>query len=253
MKQLLIISLAIFLLYSCSKKEIDSNHASFGLQGYLDSKSYLPTGNVIACAGGTSTSFLGDSDNPISVFFYVDSGAINFRYYETNSVNVDPHDYNLYYPRNYEMTVLFKGIMRKFNHPPLSEERWGIVTYETEGMVHICNPIRLKAAVAPTQDITPIVIIMETGVNPEFDWSFESEPNNVIYFSIVSDLEDNLISGTYTNDKFWNFYSLSNVVMNVTPNPNPNLTPFTEYNYTMMGVSVDNWIHTFAAKPFTTN
>ena len=153
------------------------------------------------------------------------------------------------------MTVLFKGIMRKFNHPALSDERWGIVTYELDGKVHMCNPIRIKAAAEPTEDITAIVNIMETGVHPEFDWSFESEPNNVIYFSIVSDQDDNLISGTYTTDKFWTFYDLSNVVLNVTPNPYPapELSPDSEYNYALMGVSDDNWIHTFASKSFRTN
>lgn len=252
MKQFAILSFVIFSLLSC-EKELTSTTASFGLKGYLDSKANLPLGNIIACAGGTTTSFLNDSINPISVFFYVDSGAHDFRYYETNSINVNPNDYNLYFERDYDMTVLFQGVMRKFNHPPLSDERWGIVTYETEGKVHICNPIRLKAVVEPTQDISTITAIMETGVNPSFDWTAENEPNNVIYFSIVSDLNSELISGTYTTDKFWTFYDLSNVVLNVTPNPNPSLMPSTDYNYTMMGVSVDNWVHTFAAKPFVTN
>ena len=252
MKKLTLFSLVIFSLFSC-KKEPLSNSASFGLKCYLDSKLNLETGNVIACAGGTTTSFLNDSINPISVFFYVDSGAHDFRYYETNSINVDPNDYYLYVERDYEMTVLFQGIMRKFNHPPLSEERWGIVTYETEGKIHICNPIRLKAVVEPTQNISAITTIMEIGVNPTFDWTAESEPNNVIYFSVVSDLNDQLISGTYTTEKFWTFYDLSNVVLNVTPSPNPNLMPSSNYNYTMMGVSVDNWVHTFATKPFVTN
>jgi hypothetical protein len=253
MKQLLIITLAIFALYSCKKKELGSNITSYGLKAYVDSKAFLPTGNVIACAGGTTTSFMGDSENPISVFFYVEEGATNFKYFETNSVNVDPNDYNLYFPKDYEMTVLFNGVMRKFNHPPLTEERWGIVTYETEGEVHISNPIRIKAAVEPTADISPIVTIIESGVNPEFDWSFENEPNNVIYFSVVSDLENNLISGTYTNERFWTFYSLLNVILDITPTQNPTLMPDSEYNYTMMGVSVDNWIHTMAERSFRTH
>lgn len=253
MKQLLIIALAVFSLYACKKKELSSNHASYGLQVYLDSKAYMPTGSVIACAGGTSSSFMGDSENPISVMFYVEEGATNFRFYETNSVNIDSSDYNKYFPKDYEVTNLFNGVMKRFRHPSLSDERWGIVTYETEGKVHVSDPIRIKAAVTPTEDISPIVTIIESGVNPEFDWSFENEPNNVIYFSVVSDKEDNMISGTYTNNKFWTFYSLSNVVLNVTPNPNPALSPDSEYNYNMMGISDDNWVHTFVSRTFRTH
>jgi hypothetical protein len=253
MKQLLIIALAVFSLYAC-KKELSSNIASYGLKAYMDSKAHMPTGNLIACAGGNSSSFMGDANNPISVFFYVEEGAENFQYFETNSINVDENDFNNYFPKDYEMTVLFKGIMRKFNHPSVDSERWGIVTYEKDGAVHLCDPIRIKAAVAPTEDISPIVTIIESGVNTEFDWMFENEPNNEIYFSIVSDQDDNLLSGVYTYEKNWTFYNLSNVVLNVTPGTvAPSLMPDSDYNYTMMGVSGDNWIHTIALRSFRTN
>ena len=253
MKQLLIIALAIFALYSCKKKELGSNITSYGLKAYVDSKAFLSTGNVIACAGGNTMSFMGNSENPISVFFYAEEGARNYQYFETNSINVDPNDYNKYFPKDYETTVLFNGAMQKFNHPPVTNERGGIVTYETEGKVHICEPIRIKAAVTPTEDISPIVTIIESGVNPEFDLSFENEPNNVIYFSTVSDADSNMISGTYTHERFWTFYSLLDVVLNITPTQNPVLIPDSEYNYTMMGISADNWIHTMATRTFRTH
>lgn len=255
MKQLLVIALAVVSLTACKKKELGSNIASYGLKAYMDSKAYMSTGNVIACAGGNSSSaFMADSENPISVFFYVDEGATNFQYFETNSINVDENDYNNYFPKAYEVTNMFNGVMRKFVHPLVSNERWGIVTYETDGMVHICDPIRIKAVVAPTEDISPIVTIIESGVNPEFDWMFENEPENDIYFSVVSDQEENMVSGVYTHDKSWTFYNLSNVVLNVTPGSEaPSLSPNMEYNYTMMGVSEDNWIHTFASRTFRTN
>lgn len=222
------------------------------LDTYLDGLSDLERDDLIACAGGTSTTFVGDSVNPVSVFFYPEAGATEFRYFETASINVDNKDYGLYTEKNYQLTDLFQGTMKKFNHPLMTDERWGIVTFKTAGKIHVCNPIRLKASVAPTVNISSITQITDNGVTPAFNWSAENEPNNVIYFSIVSDTLETLISGTYTYDKFWTFYDLSNVVLNVTPSPNPTLFPSTPYNYTMMGVSEDNWVHTFAAKPFTT-
>ncbi|MFK7786547.1 MAG: hypothetical protein AB8B56_15610 [Crocinitomicaceae bacterium] len=254
MKQLLVITLAIFSLSACTKKELGSNIASYGLKAYMDSKAYLPTGNVIAFAGGNPSSFMGDADNPISVFFYAEEGASNFQYFETNSINVDPNDYNQYFPKDYDMTVLYKGFMRKFDHPSIANERWGIVTYETDGTVHVCDPIRIKAVVAPTEDVSPGVTIIESGVNPEFDWFFVNEPQSETYLSIVSDMENNLVSAVYTNDKFWTFYSISNVVLNLTPGSEaPSLIPDSEYNYTMFGISEDNWVHTITLRSFETD
>lgn len=245
--------LAVFSIVACKKEKTEPQPTpSKGLQLYVDQNAGLEKDDLIACAGGTTTSFLGDTQNPISVFFYPEAGATDFRYFETNSIDVSNSDYNNYEEKSYNLTSLFNGTMRKFDHPVLSDERWGIVTFKTNGKLHICNPIRLKASVAPTADISSIVQVTENGTTPHFDWTAENEPNNVIYFSIVSDQAQNLLSGTYTYDKFWTFYDLSNVVLNVTPTANPTLQSSTTYDYTLMGVSEDNWVHTFAGKAFQT-
>lgn len=222
------------------------------LQSYVDRSFSLEFDDLIACAGGTSSVFVGDSINPISVFLYPEGNAYDFRYYETDSINLDPNNYRNYHRLNLNLSDVFQGVMKKFDHPPMVDERWGIVTFRAEDKLHMCNPIRLKAIVSPTEDISGLTTITSLGTTPTFDWSAETEPNNVIYFSMVSTMSDSLISGTYTYDKFWTFYDLSNVVLNVTTGENPSLKPLTDYSYKMMGVSIDNWVHTFSSVGFTT-
>ena len=249
--KILVLSVITFLLVGCKKDKIEESIDQSVLSGYLEVNSDLEAANLISCAGGNNTSFMGSSETPISVFFYLESGASEFKYFETDSIEVDNADLSIYKEKDYSLTSLFNGVMMKFNHPVVNREKWGVVTFKTNGKLHKCNPIRIKAGVSPTQDISTQVVVTENGITPNFDWTAEDEPNNVIYFSIVSDLSENLISGTYTYDKFWTFYDLSNVVLNVSPvNPMINLNQ--DYNYTLMGVSEDNWVHTMAMKLFTT-
>ncbi len=239
---------AIAFAFSACKKdtvELDMNN----LNDYVEFNNKLVLDDLISCAGGNNTEFMGDTQNPISVFFYPDAGATDFRYFETTDVSVDKSNYANYTQVDLGLTPLFNGTMMKFDHPAITTERWGVVTYRTEGKLHICNPVRLKPSSAPTSDISSITTVTENGTTPAFDWTPENEPSNVIYFSIVADNANNLISGVYTYDKFWTFYDLSNVVLNVSP-PNPSLTSGDSYNYTLMGVSEDNWVHTMAMQSF---
>lgn len=249
--RLLIFSMALLTVVSCKKDTLLQSNST-GLQLYVDQNTNLERDDLIACAGGTGTTFVGDSINPVSVFFYPEAGAYEFRYFETSSISVDNANLNNYEEKSFNLTDLFNGTMKKFDHPAMNDERWGIVTFKTAGKLHLCNPIRLKSSVSPTTDISNIIQVTDNGTTPGFDWTAENEPNNVIYFSIVSDTLENLISGTYTTDKFWTFYDLSNVVLNVTPTSNPTLQAMTPYNYALMGVSEDNWVHTFGMKAFQT-
>ncbi|MFT5858931.1 MAG: hypothetical protein ACI865_001027 [Flavobacteriaceae bacterium] len=197
MKSFLGFCLLIGMLGSCKK----DNSLLFGypesLKSYIEANYASDLDGLIACAGGTNTSFLVDSVNPIAVFLYSAEDAYEFRYYETDSVNLDPNNYRNYSRKNYSLTNLFHGVMKKFDHPPMLKEKSAIVTYKTPGKLHVCTPIRLKAFVSPTLGISAIMSISPNGTEPTFDWSAEAEPNNVIYFSMVSSLTDTLISGTF--------------------------------------------------------
>jgi hypothetical protein len=74
---------------------------------------------------------------------------------------------------------------------------------------------------------------------------------DAIYFQVVSDDSDDLLSGTYTFETQFKYYDLDNVVLNVTRETPPDLIPDQTYGFTLMGVSENNWVNTFAQISFT--
>jgi len=58
------------------------------------------------------------------------------------------------------------------------------------------------------------------------------------------------LSGTYTFEQHFSYYVLDNVVLNITEETPPVLETATPYNFTLMGVSEDNWVNLFIQKSF---
>lgn len=219
---------------------------------YLELNEGLELGDIVACAGGRAEGLLGSSMKPTDVFFYPIPGATDFRYFEAENV-ADSNDFSKYVAKPLESEPIFNGYLWKFNNTPFSGEKMGVVTYKTLGKIHRCTPIHLKTNLKPTEVNSDLVNIMENGVRPSFSWSSGQIDENVIYFHVISDANDSLISGTYTIEKNFTFYDLSNVVFNITdPSLDPILLPNNRYKFTLMGVSEDNWVNLFAEKEFST-
>jgi hypothetical protein len=143
--------------------------------------------------------------------------------------------------------------LAKFNNSDFEGERQGIVTYITDGTLHISNPITIKANTKPTEVNPSLLNIIANNTNPRFEWEDGTYKENAIYFHVVSDLNGNLISGTYTFEKNFTFYELNNVVLNITdPSTNPSLESNTTYKFTLMGVSLDNWVNILIEEEFST-
>jgi hypothetical protein len=248
MKNLFFIAAAL-LLFSCNEElALDESV----LEDYIALNSSLELDDLVACAAGREEGFLGSAVKPTDVFFYPISGATDFRYYEAESV-ADSLDFSKYIRKDLDSEPLFNGYLWKFNNIPFSGERMGVVTYTTPGKMHICTPIRMKTNLKPTEVNPSLLTINNTSVNPSFSWEDGMIDENVIYFHIVSDANNNLISGTYTIEKNFTFYNLRNVVFNITdPNSNPQLEPNQDYTFTLMGVSEDNWVNLFFEKSFRT-
>jgi len=247
------ILLAVIFLFafSCKKKDerkLDENI----LSEYLEINCDLERGDIVACAGGREGGLIGTANEPTDVFFYPVEGATEFRYYEADNLS-DSLDFSKYVAKSLDDEPMFNGYLWKFNNTIFSGERMGIVTYKTPSKIHICTPIRLKTNVKPTETNPDLGSVTENGITPSFSWSDGMIEENVIYFQIISDLDNNFISGTYTVETNWTFYDLSNVVFNVTdPESNPMLEQNQTYKFTMMGVSEDNWVNLIIEKEFET-
>jgi hypothetical protein len=209
---------------------------------------------LIACAAGGEVGFMEDAQYPISVFFYPITGASDFRYFESADENIDIWDYSKFHERKLADEPVFNGYLRRFKHPSISKRIWGIVTYKVGNTLHICRAMNIKYADLPTEFTPQLLTTAENGINPQFDWQDGTIHDNAIYFEVVSDTLDNLVSGTYTYDRHFTFYDTSNVVLNIhSVNPPPVLDSNSRYIFTMMGVSYDNWVNQIIQKSFLTH
>lgn len=247
MKNLFVISCVFLALFSCKKEEITN------LKTELESsQTKLSDQYIIACAAGMPDGFMGETSYPVSMFFYPVEGAKNYKYYETSSADINELDYSNYQEVSSTSIPVFNGYLRRFQLPD-NRNRWGIVTYEVNDSLRICDPVLIKVKFQATVWAPHKMEVIPNGINPTFTWEEYSHIENAIHFNVVSDTTGNLISGTYTNDTAWTFYDLTNVTLNIKDvTPAPTLNSLTNYKFTLMSVSDDNWVTTFGQKDFTT-
>ena len=249
MKGLFFLTIVLILL-SCNDEVLLDERI---LSDYLELNNSLELGDIVACAGGNENGLLGLASKPTDIIFYPIEDATDFRYFESEDV-VNINDFSKYIEKNLTNESVFNGYLWKFNNEPFSGEKMGIVSYRTPGKIHICTPIRQKTNIKPTEVNPDLVEINENGVTPSFSWTDGVIDENAVYFHVISDIENNFISGTYTFEKTFTFYDLSNVIFNITDTTStPSLKPDEDYRFTLMGVSADNWINLFVEKEFSTN
>lgn len=256
MKKLLFLSLAL----ACSAG-LFSLHAAEPLrlsQVMAAHRNYDAKQKVIACAAGGPEVAMKEPAWPITIYFYPPPGANHFRFFQTDSAAVKPGDFEKYHERAVDgkslaLEPLFNGYLRRFRLGALPGEIWGVVTYELNGAFVLSNPIRFKQDTKPTQMGNDLVSVTARGTTPKFQWDDGRVKENAIYFQVVSNAKGDLVSGTYTEQRQFQFYDLGNVVMNIHDvTPHPKLEPRTDYTFTLMAVSQDNWVNFVAMKPFTT-
>jgi len=198
----------------------------------------IEKGAVIACAGSN------EDASKVLVFEYPANGAINTKLYETETINVDESDFTNYTKVRVEGKPFFNGYLQQFDLD-LSIEKWIIVTHELDGEIKISNPIRTKQLSKASNWTDEVDIDQDVSTMPKFNWEKDQFGDNAIYFQIVSDEQNNLLSGTYTLESTFQYYNTSNVVLNITTETPPTLLIGAPYNFTLMDVSEDNWVNLF--------
>ncbi len=252
----------IFLVWSClffaCGDDGNSIHPKVGdiLSEYIEDNLDFPLvrDSLIACAAGGAGNASLSSEKPISIFFYPEGNASNYQYFETESINVDPDDLSKYENKSLTDLPLFNGYLRYFLRESIDENIWCRVTYVKDDRLHISNAIRLKYNDLPTEFNTSLLEInQDEKLSPIFSWEDGNVAENAIYFQVISDAENDLLSGTYTYDKHFQFYNLENVVLNIRNiNPDSKLKIDEGYSFLMMGVSSDNWVNLIIEEPFDT-
>lgn len=233
MKTLGYIFLCALILSSCNDDTDDAINIT--LQDYTNGASF-ETGAVIACAASDALSA------EVLTFYYPEPASTNPRFYQTASINVDETDFSNYTQIVLDSSPVFNGTLRRFSQSATSDS-WIIVTFELGGEIKISNPIRTKITSKPTLWSDIVSVDQTQSQMPTFSWQDNVAGDNAIYFQVVSDNQDNLLSGTYTNQNQFQYYKLDNVVLNITLNTPPVLQTGLSYNFTLMDVSLDNWVN----------
>lgn len=226
------------ILVSCSNDdEVDNS-----LSTYILNKT-VETGAVIACAASDLNT------NDVLVFYYPENGASNIRLYETVTTEVEANDFLNYTKIEINSLPFFNGYLGKIIRNTQTE-KWIIVTYELNDEIKISNPIRTRQTLKPTIWSQNVTIDQQNIGMPIFNWTNNEFDDNAIYFQVVSNAQDDLLSGTYTFENQFQYYNTTNVVLNITMQTPPTLISGMSYNFTLMDVSEDNWVNTIIEKAF---
>lgn len=227
------------LVLSCSE---DNNDVIQTLSSYTKGQT-IQIDAVIACAASHNIS------GNILIFYYPETGASNIRLFETRNTDLDENTYSNYNAVLLQNEPFFNGHLGVYEQNALNE-KWIIVTFELNDEIKISNPIRSKQISKPTLWNDEVVIDQSQSGMPIFNWVDNPVEDNAIYFQVLSDEANNLLSGTYTYENQYQYYKTDNVVLNVTTQPVPNLVSQETYNFTLMDVSEDNWVNWVIQKSF---
>lgn len=233
--------LLYFLVASCNSDD-NQQFTETTLETTLINREFV-LDNVIACAASN------ENLNTMSIFLYPREGVDNISFYETASVETDKNDFSTYLKGEGELIDVFNGYLLKYEIAP-ENEKWIIVTFEEEGKIHLSNPIRLKQITKPTEYLPENISLETSSSMPIFSWQDGMFNDSKIYFHVVSDENGNLLSGTYTFEKLFQYYNLNNVVLNITEQEPPDLEIGSAYNFTLLAVSEDNWVNLFSEIAF---
>lgn len=198
---------------------------------------------VIACAA-SDRNHIGSH-----IYYYPVPEAFNIQYFETINTDVDPNDFSNYTQKLLFSEDVFGGYLERFVRSG-NDEVFSIVTFQTSGKFHKSNPIRLKQNSQPTEYHQDVLIDHSESLMPRFSWNDGIVDENAIYFQVISNANDTFISGTYTFERWFQYYNLSNVVLNINREVPEDLILQETYNFSMLAVSIDNWVNLIIEKPF---
>jgi hypothetical protein len=187
--------------------------------------------------------------NTTYIYFYPVEGAFNYRYYETENAEVNPSDFSNYKRRSLTDTPQFAGKFRRFSNPS-SDEVWCLVTYITAGKLHISEPIRTKNNTRETEWTTEVDIDYTETLKPKFTWTDGTFIENETYFQVFTQSDDTFLSGTFTAEKTFQYYTDSNVILEIHTETPPSLVIDDTYAFYVFGLSVDNWLNLVIQKSF---
>ena len=215
------------------------------LEEYVALNSTKTIESALAFAASSSGS---QSLSYIYYDFLIGSSAM--RYYETDNTLVDEKDFSNYRRKMLTDEAVYGGELRRYNRTDDSES-WCIITYVINETLHISNPVKIKNQTRPTEWFTDLTIDSSESLMPIFTWTDGSYLENVEYLEIITDADSDFLSGTFTEDKFFQYYDTSNVTSKINLDTPAALILNEDYKITVMGLSDDFWVNLMIQETFT--
>ena len=216
------------------------------LQEYIDENSNVEEKAVIAWAANA------ESNTKLTYIFYLpEEGTSDIRYYELTDPTSDINDFINYKRQSLDSKTVFDAKLERFSRSG-GQDTWCLVTYEKEGVLKISPPIKLNSTSKPTTYSNSVTMAYKTTLEPNFTWEDGTRKESVLYFQAISDYADDFISGTFTEDTFFQYYDTKNVLENPKLNTTEpkKLVADEIYNFTMMGIGADNWVNLIIEEQF---
>ena len=256
LKAAFVITLA-FIMTACGDDESvtlgDPDAAT--LSNYIKSHGNLEVKfDLNAFAAGNYEGPFSDSTKPVNVIFYPIEDAVDFRYYETNSLQEDPENLILFNEKSYDLLPVFNGEFRKFVSDVSEYEAYGRVVVRTLNNIHISKAIQIESGTIQTEYNNSLVRIdTSAGSNPSFTWRDGLRPGNVKYFQGVVNPMGDLMAGTFTEGNSYQYKDFSTVIetLHLISDPLPDLEAGINYRFVLMGISATNWVNMIADTSFT--
>lgn len=217
---------------------IEENFVLENLQEFLDSEIENTTNEIVSFAASAD-----GNDNLSYIYFYPETNARDFRYYETESTSatLDENDFTNYRRKMLTSEAVFGAKFRRFSWTD-DVESWYIVTYEINEVIYKTSPIQLRNISKPTEYENVITTTFPQTLKPLFTWEDYATTNNN-YLHLITDSSSSFVSGVYTEEKTFTYNDFSNTTSNLNSDTSPDLVLEDEYKCTIMGLSADNWVN----------
>jgi len=236
-----IVSLFICIsILSCS--EDTDITVSRNLQEYINKNLNVVEKAVFAFAANAEA-----NTSLTSIFYYPEPGASDIRYYELTDSSLDESSFLNYRRQSLDNEEVFGGKLERFSRPG-SSESWCLVTYMKEGVLRISEPIKLNNTSKTTVYSDEVTINYKTTSEPNFTWEDGVSNESITYFQVFTDQEEAFISGTFTEETFFQYYDETKENINTTTPEN--LVEDEVYNFTVLGISEDNWVNLIIEEQF---
>jgi hypothetical protein len=214
------------------------------LQEYIDFNSEKTIEKATAFAASSS-----DSESLTYIYYDHLIGASAMRYYETDNLDVDENDFSQYRRKNLTDAAVYGGELRRYSRTD-DEESWCIITFVVDDKLHKSAPIKIKNVTRPTEWVTDITIDFPETLKPKFTWTDGTYLENIQYLQIITDNESDFLSGTFTEEKTFQYYVDTNVIAKINLETPEDLIFDDEYNIIVMGLSADNWVNLVIQESF---